>query len=119
MRKMLTENDADAFLDWPEPEMPNLEGSLNKKCLRCKGRGGWNLAVNNSPLGAGIENTSENRHKYSHFKCMCHSCWGYGVVPNSQDCLHEFHFDRKGNLAFMEVWRCIHCGLDRDIDTSG
>jgi len=122
MNKFLESTDADAFVDWqPETDKVRemrLAHNLTKLCQKCQGHGGWNLALNQYPLN-GKENTAANRHLYSHFRCHCMACNGWGYVHESETCAgHEWvHVRETGNC--LNLHKCKHCGKEWEIDSSG
>jgi RecJ-like exonuclease len=111
----LTKDDPDAFLDHVLREP---YGDLTKICPVCKGYGGWNLRLNAYPLN-GKEDTAENRHKFSHFRCSCSHCNGWGYVHPKEDCVgHTWQFVKNtGNC--LNLYKCALCGKLWEIDSSG
>lgn len=107
----------DAFLDWPEPSTNSDSEIYTKPCPLCKAHGGWNLKLNAYSLH-GLENTSENRHKYSHFRACCSHCSGYGFVRKDETCNgHEWSHDANLGRCYNR-YVCIHCGIKTEIDSS-
>lgn len=117
MNKYLEPNDPDAFVDFPgimlKPDhMPN-----SCECPKCMGYGGWNLKINAYPLHF-REDTSENRHKFSHFRQCCYHCYGWGWV-NEEDANHVHDWQFKENLGnCLNLHECSICGKQWQIDSS-
>jgi len=112
----LSSKHPDAFLDYPgkliKPE--TLKDFV--ECPLCLGFGGWNLKLNAYRLY--VENTQENRHKYSHFRCSCSQCngWGYVSVLNTK-CIHTWiRVSNDGKC--LSTWACEHCNVKQQIDSS-
>lgn len=123
MSKFLEPTHADAFVDW-QPETDSVramrvEHGLTKECPRCKGHGGWNLALNQYPLPQGKENTAANRHTFVHFRASCSHCNGWRYVRETENCPgHEWqHVRNTGNC--LNLYRCAVCGKEWEIDSSG
>ena len=109
----LEPKDSGAFDDYPL--MDNIENQ--SVCPQCKGHGGWNLKLNTYPLHE-KENTPENRHRYSHFRASCNTCFGYGYVkPEMADHIHNWTFVKNtGNC--LNLYECKDCGQKWEIDSS-
>ena len=111
----MTENDPQAFLDFPEPELPPRGRAV---CPRCGGHGGWNLRLNASPLPAGVDDTPENRHRYAHFQAACMNCNGWGHVPGEQaEHIHQWKTTCWSGSERTD--ECETCGQRWNLDTSG
>ena len=115
----LNEHSLEAFVDYPPAPIHGLpEGKVI--CPRCKGHGGWNLKLNSYKLREGIEDTPENRHKYSHFRTSCNNCNGWGYVgANSRDatCIHKYEWTANvGNC--LNNYKCHKCGKEICVDSS-
>lgn len=126
MVQYLTPKDEGAFVDFPKAKMDSLCVSIGRtfECPRCKGHGGWNLALNSYPLHS-YEDTPENRHRYAHFKCMCEICNGYGYVRQSElnqnsGCLNNGHiWSFAQNLGkCYNRYKCLVCGTHQEVDSS-
>lgn len=115
MSKFLDVTDADAFVDFPVKEKPR-HGKDYVACPVCDRHGGWNLTVNAYPL-RDKPDTSENRHNYSHFRCSCSQCNGWGWV-NEEDakCIHEMAHHQNLGRCFNE-YICVKCGKKKQIDS--
>lgn len=115
--KYLDHTDPDAFLDWPAPKTESDLIKDYKLCPVCQGHGGWNLSLNAYPLH-GRESTPENRHRYSHFRCCCSHCNGWGGVHKSVSCVgHEWkHIATTGRC--LNLYECVHCGKIQEVDSS-
>ncbi len=113
----LEPNDEGAFLDHPRMEP---SGNYNIECPLCKGHGGWNMRLNAYPLH-GKENNPANRHQFSHFRCICRHCngWGYVDAATAAKCQgHDWVFVRNtGNC--LNLYECKHCGEKNVVDSSG
>lgn len=123
----LTIDHADAFVDFPSVEEKRATWLRFEKreplaeCPKCKGRGGWNLRINDCPLPANMENTRENRHRYCHFQASCSQCSGWGFVSHQRDvdCVHEpVQTAHDGNRCLTN-YRCSKCGYEYQVDSSG
>lgn len=99
--------DPEAWIDWPQPRptAPPFMGESVIKCPICRGRGGWNLLLGAYPLHK--ENTSENRHLFSHMKATCHGCAGHGWIRPTSDCFHEFRYN--GVTGKLTHFSCVSC----------
>ena len=106
-------NDPDAFVDYPLRDIPEDR----EVCPLCKGHGGWNLRLNAYPLH-NEDNTPENRHRDSHFRSICGACWGYGYLQPGQTCAHLW-VEHKTIGNCLHLWKCLKCGLEREVDSSG
>lgn len=117
------------FIDFPLMEIPNKNIPYTL-CPKCKGHGGWNLKVNSYKLPEGVEDTSENRHRYCHFRAHCGQCNGWGwVQENSIDakCMHDYieltykecleHNIKHFGMCW-HVYRCSKCGTTKSVDSS-
>lgn len=105
----------DAFRDYPKMDRTEY-GPTGDECPKCKGHGGWNLRLNAYPLHD-MEDTPENRHRYSHFRASCGACWGWGYLQEGQTCAHEWVNKRTvGNC--LHEWECTKCGATREVDSS-
>lgn len=121
MTEYLNPSHPDAWVDYPPVERKaNAYPQDTMECPRCKGHGGWNLRLNAYKLPDGYEDTSENRHKYVHFRSNCNNCNGWGYVnPNSRDatCIHDYKFLRNvGNC--LNTYKCGKCGKEVTYDSS-
>lgn len=117
MRKYLEPTDPNAFLDFPLQESPPTWAPDYVPCPKCFQHGGWNLEINAYPL-RNMENTPENRHKYSHFRAHCGQCNGYGwTSQENAKCLHEMVHHRNTGRCLNE-YKCIKCGKIEEIDSS-
>jgi len=110
MTQYMNEDSENAFLDFPEVQIP--EGKT--VCNRCKGHGGWNLRLNAYPLHQ-YENTAENRHLYSHFRASCSSCWGHGFMYDFALCTAEGKYNGHD---FDDDYTCRKCGTHLVVDSS-
>lgn len=100
--------DREAWVDWPAPRAtpPAFIPGYTKKCTVCRGHGGWNLLLGAYPVPR--DNTSENRHMYTHMKASCHACGGHGWVrPEVNGCVHEFRW--IGVSGKVTHFNCVHC----------
>lgn len=100
--------DPEAWVDWPEPRKnpPHFMSGDSERCGICRGHGGWNLLLGAYPSPR--ENTSENRHLYSHMKATCHGCAGHGWIRTSEKrCVHEFRW--TGVMDRRTQFTCVHC----------
>lgn len=114
--KYLDHNDPDAFLDHPKMERAKFLPSDYVECPVCKGHGGWNLSLNSFPLHD-KPNTPENRHRYSHFRCSCSQCNGWGFTSKDNTCIHDMvHVAKIGNC--LNTYECSKCGHKREVDSS-
>lgn len=111
----LSPDDELAFLDF---EKRKPEYNFTKECNVCKGHGGWNLRLFAYTLPHMMEDNSENRHKYVHFKAGCQNCNGWGYVEESHNCIgHNFHkVETISNC--LHLYSCLHCGQTTEIDSS-
>lgn len=113
--EFMNETHPDAFVDFPM-QLPRPEYGYTKVCPKCKGHGGWNLALNQYALRE-YADTPENRHMYAHFTCLCGNCMGWGHVDESQTCVHEWEYK-------VSVGKCLHesvcknCGQKMIVDSS-
>lgn len=121
----LKPNDRDAFVDWPKikftdfiEKYPYSWVEKYVECPLCFGHGGWNLKINAYPLHE-KENTPENRHYFSHFRCCCSQCNGYGYVsPDQTNHIHKWI--RKEKIAnCLHIYECEICKITQEIDSSG
>ena len=113
--RYMDQNHPDAFLDYPGIKKP--EYGHTKLCPKCKGHGGWNLRLNAYSLH-NYPNTAENRHRYSHFKCMCSHCSGWGYVLPTETCPgHEWQFLQNLGRCYNR-YKCLICGKTSDVDSS-
>lgn len=124
--KYLNPGDPGSFDDWKKKEIDPYYGKIGytQECPRCRGHGGWNLLVNAYPLHS-YENTSENRHMFSHFRALCEICSGYGYVnPNQNnlnpECVQDGHkWSLVENLGrCYNRYKCLTCGITQDVDSS-
>jgi len=115
MNKYMDQSHPDAFVDHP---VMQPHGDLTKICPTCHGHGGWNLLLNQYPLPDGMANTPENRSKFSHFRCHCMHCNGWGYVRETENCPgHEWvHVRNTGRC--LNLYRCSVCGKEWEIDSS-
>ena len=118
MDKYLEPTDPDAFVDFPVKDKPTYDYQKGYVvCPKCDGHGGWNLKLNAYPL-RGLEDTSENRHKFSHFKSNCGQCGGWGwTSPENTKCIHEMSRYRNVGKCLNE-YVCVKCGMIEEIDSS-
>ena len=108
--------DKDAFLDFPLKEKSSFLPSDYVSCPVCKGHGGWNLSLNSFPLH-GKENTAENRHLYSHFRCSCNQCNSLGWTSKENVCIHDMiHVAKIG--ACLNTYECSKCNTTMQVDSS-
>ena len=113
--KYLNHSHPDAFVDWEKRE-PAF--GCTKECPRCKGYGGWNLALNQYGMPAGYANTPFNRNRYMHFRCMCSHCQGWGYVAPEETCAgHDWAFVQNLGRCYNR-YECKHCGQMSDVDSS-
>jgi hypothetical protein len=113
MYEYMEETHPDAFLDFPPPrDVP--EGHV--QCNVCKGHGGWNLRINAYPLH-NYEDTPENRHRFSHFRCACSHCSGWGFHEESLKCPRH-QWEEKTIGRCLHLWTCKICGAKREVDSS-
>jgi len=109
MITFMTEDHPDAFVDFPDIQLP--DGVT--VCNRCRGYGGWNLQLNAYQL-RDLANTRENRHRYAHFRASCTSCWGWGYII--------YRCSKPGKYIghyFDFHWTCRQCGVHVEVDSSG
>ena len=117
MTDYIKSDSPDAFVDWPEVDRSDWpEGAI--ECPICKGHGGHNLRLNAYPLH-GKEDTPENRHTFSHFRCFCSTCWGWGYLPADDPCPHDWSGETRKIGNCLHEWTCVLCGKARVVDTSG
>ena len=115
MEKYLESTDPGAFLDWPEVDIRLIKGY--RLCPVCQGHRGWNLRLNAYPLHT-LEDTAENRHRHSHFRCQCSHCNGWGQVHESVTCAgHEWKWIKNTGRC-LNLYECIHCGKKHEVDSS-
>jgi len=115
MPKYFGPNDPEAFVDYDGKKPPIKDF---KECPVCKGYGGWNLQLNAYPLRPRLENNSINRHFYSHQKCNCNHCNGWGYVSQEITCdSHEWKFEKNLGRCYNR-YKCAKCGLTKDVDSS-
>lgn len=115
----MTHEHPDAFVDFPKKQLDSKTSGIGftKECPMCKGHGGWNLRLNAYNLH-GKPDTPENRHRYSHFICMCSHCYGWGYVSPDEVCQgHEWQFVENLGRCYNR-YKCIHCGKNNDVDSS-
>lgn len=125
MYTYLEHDHPDAFLDYPEEQSANVlrmarEQGMTQRCHVCHGHGGWNLRLNAYPLHD-REDTSENRHKFSHFKCNCGQCNGWGwIKPDSADAKCEKHEWKhvRATGRCLHLYECQNCGKQHEVDSS-
>ena len=125
MHTYLEHDSPDAFLDYPEEQPENVlrmarENGMTQRCHVCKGHGGWNLRLNAYNLWD-REDTPENRHNFSHFKCSCGQCNGWGwIKPDSADAKCEKHeWVHAKNLGrCLHLYECKNCGKQHEVDSS-
>lgn len=112
--KYLDSTSPDAFVDWVK-RSPWL--FLSKECPVCKGYGGWNLQLNAYSLHDKPD-TPENRHLYSHFRCVCSTCYGHGYVREDMTCTgHEWQFVQNLGRCYNQ-YKCVKCGQLDNVDSS-
>lgn len=113
MNGYLSNTDDGAFLDFPKK---SPERNLTKECPVCFGYGGWNLKPNAYLIPHLMENNAENRHKFSHFKCCCNHCFGWGYVEEDNKCDgHKWSRQTIGNCLHEDT--CEKCGLKILVDS--
>lgn len=117
------------FQDFPLKEKCEWYPDYSELCPLCKGHGGWNLKLNSYPL-RDLEDTPDNRHKYSHFRGHCSQCNGWGWVKEGSldaTCIHDYNeisYDECRKLNVYHAGRCWHvykcskCGETRGYDSS-
>jgi len=116
MNNYMEHTHPDAFVDWKHLEAPN--SLFNKECPCCKGFGGWNLKMNSYHLPEGYPDTTENRHRYVHFRCQCSHCNGWGYVSPKEKCDgHEWVFEKNLERCYNR-YRCTKCEQTSDVDSS-
>jgi DnaJ-class molecular chaperone len=112
--------DNDAFVDFPEVKKPNdFDKSLTRihQCQKCKGHGGWNLRLNAYKLH-GKEDTSQNRHNFSHFRASCDNCNGYGLVRTiDKDHIHDWKYIKSSGRC-LHIYQCSICQAKKEVDSS-
>lgn len=117
----LESTDENAFLDFPgkKDKAKASQFGYTEECPRCKGYGGWNLRVNAYGVPKGLEDSPENRHKYSHFRCTCNNCFGWGYVKKEEsDHIHEWGLiENLGNC--LNKYGCSICHKTIELDSSG
>ena len=114
MPKYLNPTDPGAFDDWT---LKKPSPAFKKVCPRCSGYGGWNLTLNAYGLHPGMEDTQENRHRFSHFRAMCDHCSGWGYVHESNQCAgHEWKFVENLGRCYNR-YECINCHVTSDVDS--
>lgn len=125
MSEFLAADHPDSHLDHPTPiDKLRQWGRYHKEtplqCPKCKGWGGHNLTINAYPLPKGMENTAENRHKYSHFRSSCNQCVGWGYVTDQRDvdCIHEPDKGTPTRFNCITNYRCLKCGKEWSVDSS-
>ena len=113
--KYIEPTDHDAFIDWAKKE-PTEWAPI--ECPKCHGYGGWNLRLNAYNL-RDKENTPENRHLFSHFRCHCGQCNGHGFVRlEDSGHVHDWKWVRNtGNC--LKLHECSVCGKQWEVDSSG
>ena len=106
--------------DWEvqnPPDNYDIAEAVALMCPRCKGHGGWNLKLNAYPLHD-YPDTPENRHRYSHFRASCGSCWGWGYLQKGQTCAHKWDGPQRNIGHCLTIWTCSLCGAEREVDSS-
>jgi len=102
--------DAEAWVDWPvvNQRAPAWMSKDSEKCGICRGHGGWNLLLAAYPLVEGRDNTSENRHLFSHMRTSCHACSGHGwILTSEKRCVHEYRY--VGVSDQRTEFSCVYC----------
>ena len=113
MTEFLKSTDDGAFVDWQKKPIP--AGKV--ECAECKGHGGWNLQLNAYSLHDHAD-TAENRHLFSHFRCHCMNCNGWGAVEAEQGAhVHTWEWSRNTGNCLNE-YKCSGCGRVWEIDSS-
>lgn len=114
MRQNLTPDDPEAFLDYPAKDRAAWMVDY-RPCPKCKGHGGWNLNVN--VYKNHYEDTPENRHRFSHFRCTCDTCNGWGWISPKQTCT-DHNWVHVANLGrCYNRYKCTKCGAIDDVDS--
>ena len=126
----LTVDHPDAFVDFPIKAMPRDRASEGVardtdprtfQCPKCKGHGGWNLALNCYPLvgkNYSYPDTPEGRHERAHFRAGCSHCNGWGWVEE-KDATHIHDMQHVAELGrCLNRYRCSICGKLEDVDSS-
>jgi hypothetical protein len=117
VEEYLTSEHPDAFIDFPEILKPQEKYGYTKLCCVCKGHGGWNLKLNAYKLH-NMENTAENRHKYSHFRAGCSHCNSWGYVQEDEMCDgHNWVFNKTISMCYTE-YKCSKCSKISTVDSS-
>ena len=102
----MTPQHPDAFLDHevlPQPRWGDF------KCHKCKGHGGWNLALNQY-------REVNNDPKTKHFRASCSDCNGWGWTPTEVTHEHVWISEQIGMSLRRET--CNLCGKTILIDSS-
>ncbi len=120
--RSLEPNDPGAFDDWGPGSLDELRRmshryGYTKLCHICRGHGGWNMALNQSPL-KGMPDTAANRHRFAHRRTQCDHCNGWGWLHPDDNCPRH-QWQKIGNCGrSLHIHRCTGCGAEREIDTS-
>jgi hypothetical protein len=100
MATYIKPGEPDAWTDFPSVESFRAKAkdyvNWTQECPNCKGRGGWNLKLNAYKLPLGMESTTENRHNFAHFRCICARCNGWGFLPSSDADYSNVEHDSSG-----------------------
>ncbi len=112
--KYLTPDDPDAFRDYPMKVIPRGRTI----CPKCKGHGGWNLALNVYEMDGSLDDTPINRHHFAHERVVCTTCWGFGYLQQGQTCAHEWDGPERIVGRCLKEWTCSKCGMTRVVDSS-
>ena len=91
-----------------ELKKPQYNKGMIETCPLCKGHGGWNLRIN--AYGDG-----------KHFNAACSNCNGWGYIKPEDACkvapYHQWEVIRNAGNC-LNVWKCIHCGIEMVVDSS-
>jgi hypothetical protein len=72
--------------------------------------------LNDYPL-RGREDTPENRHRFTHFKSTCPSCYGNGYTYEVTPCLHQWKEVATVGRCLVK-YQCTTCGVYDTVDSS-
>lgn len=114
IKEFLTKEHPNAFLDWP---MKKPAPHRTKKCPVCTGYGGWNLETFAYSLPRGMEDNQHTRHTFRHFRSMCPHCYGYGWIPEEENCIgHEWNW-KKNTGKCLNLYYCVNCNKTQEVDS--